>query len=204
VTLVVDGKDIATKHVRVNPDTAVQMTDAERKTWHDTALALHELQRTANEAADAVTELGRQFQALEGLVKVATNVPSAATSAMAETSKRLADLRRRLGVPEPTADGGGGRGGRGGGGGGGGFGQQQQNVRGTIGQTKGQVMNSTSLPTSQQSRVTNESREDLMKVVQDANALIAELPSLYDKIGVSALKPAQLKPVRAVGTTSTQ
>jgi photosystem II stability/assembly factor-like uncharacterized protein len=203
VTLVVEGKDVATKTVRVTPDTAVQMTDAERKTWHDTAIALHDLQKTANEAADAVTELGRQFQALEGLVKVATNVPSSATSAMGETSKKLADLRRRLGVPAPGEQASGG--GFGGGGGGGGFGGgQNQNVRGTIGQTKGQIMNSTSLPTAQQTRVTNESREDLTKVVQDTNALIAELPALYDKIGVSALKPAALKQIRVAGISATQ
>jgi len=199
VTLVVDGKDVATKPVRVNPDSAVQMTDAERKTWHDTALALHELQKTANDAAEAVTELGRQLQALEALVKTATNVPASATSAMAETAKRLAGLRQRLGVATPGQPAG-----RGGRGGGGGFGGQQQNVRGTIGQTKGQIMQSTSLPTAQQMRTATESREDLMKVVQETNALIAEFPSLYDKLGVSALKPAQLKPVRGVGTTSTQ
>jgi photosystem II stability/assembly factor-like uncharacterized protein len=200
VTLVVEGKDVATKTVRVNGDTAVQMTDADRKTWHDTALAFHDLQKTANEAADAVTELGRQFQALENLVKVATNVPTPATTALAETAKKLADLRRRLGVTAPGQQPAGG----GGGGGGGGFGGGQQNVRGTIGQTKGQVMNSTSLPTAQQSRTLTESREDLAKAIQDTNALITELPSLYDKVGVSGLKPAPLKPVRAVGTTSTQ
>jgi hypothetical protein len=93
------------------------MTDADRKTWHDTALALHELQKSADEAAEAVTELGRQFQALENVVKGATNVPTAASSALGETAKRLADLRRRLGVAAPGAGAGGGRGGRGGGGG---------------------------------------------------------------------------------------
>jgi hypothetical protein len=144
-----------------------------------------------------VAELGRQFQALEGVVKVATNVPAAATAAMGETSKRLTELRRRLGVPAPGQ--------QGGGGGGGGFGGgPNPNVRAVIGQTKGQVMNSTSLPTAQQVRVSTESREDLVKVVQEANALIAEFPALYDKLGVSGLKPAALKPIRVVGTTSTQ
>jgi photosystem II stability/assembly factor-like uncharacterized protein/uncharacterized membrane protein YgcG len=201
VTLVVDGKDVATKSVRVSGDVAVQMTDADRKTWHDTALALHELQKTANEAADAVAELGRQFQTLENLVKGATNVPAAATTAMGETSKRLTELRRRLGVPAPGQQSGGGFGGGGGGFGGGG---PNPNVRAVIGQTKGQVMNSTSLPTAQQVRVSTESREDLTKVVQDANGLIAEFSALYDKLGVTGLKPAALKPIRIAGTASTQ
>ena len=57
VTLVVDGKDVATKTVRVSGDKDMPMTDADRKTWHDTSLDLHEMQRVANAAAEAVTTL---------------------------------------------------------------------------------------------------------------------------------------------------
>ena len=124
------GKDIATKSVRVVGDTAVQMTDADRKTWHDTALALHRLQEQANEAADAVTQLGTQYQSLEDADegRRPTRRPRR-RSAIEAAGKQLADLRRRLGVAAP-GQGDGGRGGgwwwrRGGGGGG-----QHQNVRG--------------------------------------------------------------------------
>ena len=191
VTLVVDGKDIATKPLRVTGDTAVQMTDADRKTWHDTALASHRLQEVANEAAEAVTQLGTQYQALEGLLKLAANTPADAKTAVEEAGKQLADLRRRLGVTapgQPAAPGGGG------------FGAQQQNVRGQIGQTKGQIMNSHSLPSEQQIRVLADGRGDLSKVIQETNALITTMPGLFDKIGASGLKPAALKPVRAVTT----
>ena len=101
VTLVVGGKEIATKRVRVVGDTAVQMTDADRKTWHDTALALHRLQEQANEAAEAVTQLGTQYQALEALLKAAANVPADAKTAIEAAGKQLTALRRRLGVPAP-------------------------------------------------------------------------------------------------------
>jgi hypothetical protein len=198
VTLVVGGKDIATKPVRVVGDIAVQMTDADRKTWHDTAVALHRLQEVANEAADAVTQLGTQYQALEGLVKVAANTSADAKSAIEAAGKQLADLRRRLGVTAPGQQP---AGGFGGGGGGGGFGAQQQNVRGQIGQTKGQIMNSHSLPSEQQMRVLTDGRGDLAKVIQETNALISAMPALFEKIGAGGLKPAALKPVRAVATT---
>ena len=78
VTLVVDGKDVATKTVRVSGDTDMPMTDADRKTWHDTALDLHDLQRVANEAADAVNQLATQLTAAEALLKTAANAPAAA------------------------------------------------------------------------------------------------------------------------------
>jgi hypothetical protein len=201
VTLVVGGKEIATKPLRVIGDTAVKMTDAERKTWHDTALALHRLQETANEAAEAVTQLGTQFQALEGLLKLAASTPPAVKTAIDDAGKQLADLRRRLGVPAPGAAPAGGFGG-GGGGGGGGFGGQPQNVRASIGGVKGQLLSAHSVPSEQQIRGLREGREDLTKVVADTNALIAKMPTLYDQIGAGGLKPAPLKPVRAVSTTN--
>ena len=174
-------------------DAAVLLTDADRKTWHDTALAFHRLQEVANEAAEAVTQLGTQYQALEGLLKMAANTPAEAKTAVEAAGKQLADLRRRLGVtapgqPAPP------------GGGGGGFGGQPQNVRGQIGQTKGQIMNSHSLPSEQQLRILTDGRGDLVKVVQETNALIASVPGLFDKIGAGGLKPAALKPIRLVTT----
>jgi photosystem II stability/assembly factor-like uncharacterized protein len=193
VTLVVEGKDIATKPVRVIGDTAVRLTDADRKIWHDTALALHRLQEVANEAAEAVSQLGTQFQALEGLLKLAANTPAEAKAAVEAAGKQLADLRRRLGVLAPgqaAAPGGGG----------GGFGGQPQNVRGQIGQTKGQIMNSHSLPSEQQVRVVSDARGDLAQAIQETNALITTMPGLFDKIGASGLRPAALKPVRSVTT----
>jgi photosystem II stability/assembly factor-like uncharacterized protein len=185
VALVVDGKDVATKPVRVSGDKDMPMTDAERKTWHDTALGLHELQRVANAAAEAVTTLGTQVTAAEALIKTAANVPAAAKTAIGDINTKLTDLRRRLGVGQP----------QGGGGGGGGFGGQQANVRGQIGQVKGQVMGSTSTPTAQQIRTAGEVRDDMMKVVTETNDLIAAVPALYDTLGASGAKPAGLKPV---------
>ena len=66
--------------------------------------------------------------------------PAAAKAAVEGTAGRLSELRRRLGLVP-----------------GGGF-QAQQNVRGQISQLKGQVMNSTSLPTAVQLRTMEDLR----------------------------------------------
>jgi len=186
VTLVVDGKDIATKSVRVTGDKDMPMTDAERKTWHDTALGLHDLQRVANSAAEAVNTLAGQLTAAEALLKTAANAPAAGKGAITDANTKLTDLRRRLGLNQ------------GGGGGGGGFGGQQGNVRGQLGQVKGQLMGSTSMPTAQQIRLAAELREDLVKVIADTNDLIAAVPAIYDALGASGAKPTALKPVGPV------
>lgn len=122
-------------------------------------------------------------------MKTATGAADTKT-AIEDANKRLGDLRRRLGVPAPGQTGGGGFGGGGFGGG------VNPNVRARIGQVKGQIMGSTSLPTETQMRQTTEAREDLAKVVEDANAVITTtMPALYKQIG-SQLTP--LKPLRAV------
>ena len=185
VTLVVDGKEVATKTLRVGGDKDMPMTDAERKTWHDTALNLHEMQRVANNAAEAVNQLATQLSAGEALVKSASNAPAPAKQAITDANTKLADLRRRLGLNQQ----------QGGGGGGGGFGGQQGNVRGQLGQVKGQIMGSTSMPTAQQVRSAVELREDMDKVIADTNALIASVPAIYDALGATGVKPAALKPV---------
>ncbi|MFN2446188.1 MAG: WD40/YVTN/BNR-like repeat-containing protein [Vicinamibacterales bacterium] len=190
VTLVVDGKEVGTKPVRVTGDTAIEITDADRKTLHGTALALHELHRSATEAADSVTELNRQYQALEGLLKSDATPPAVKTS-MEEASKRLTELRRRLGVGQGPGFGGGGFGGG-----------PNPNVRGQIGQVKGQVMGSTSLPTATQMRQATEMREDLAKVIDEVNTVITStMPTLYKHLGA---QPTPLKPLRALTTTAGQ
>jgi photosystem II stability/assembly factor-like uncharacterized protein len=186
ITLVVDGKDVGTKTLRVNGDKDMPMTDAERRTWHDTALNLHEMQKVANAAFESVTTLGTQLTAAEALLKSAANPPAAAKTAISDANTKLADLRRRLGVGQQ---------GGGGGGGGGGFGGQQQNVRGQLGQVKGQLMGSTSMPTQQQVRIAGELRGDMEKVVADTNALVAAIPAIYDAMGASGAKPTALKPI---------
>jgi hypothetical protein len=184
VTLVVDGKDVATKTVRVSGDKDMPMTDAERKTWHDTALNLHDLQRMANTAAETVNTLATQLAAAETLMKSASNPANQGSVGLADAQTKLADLRRRLGLNQQQ-----------GGGGGGGFGGQQQNVRGQLGQVKGQVMGSTSMPTAQQIRIAGELREDMTKLIADVNALITAVPAIYDALGASGVKPAALKPL---------
>jgi hypothetical protein len=185
ITLVVDGKDVGTKTLRVTGDKDMPMTDAERRAWHDISLNLHEMQKVANAAFESVTTLGTQLTTAEALLKSAANPPAAAKTAISDANTKLADLRRRLGVGQQA----------GGGGGGGGFGAQQQNVRGQLGQVKGQLMGSTSMPTQQQVRIAGELRADMEKVVADTNALVAAIPAIYDAMGASGAKPTALKPI---------
>jgi hypothetical protein len=193
VTLTVNGRDVATKPVRVAGDRLIQITDADRKLHHDTGLALHELQRSANEAAEAVVTMGDQFRGIDDLVNRG-NAPGPVKSAVDDTRTRLTALRRQLGLA-------------GGGGpdqeGGGGFGNQA--VRNQIGQVKNQVLASSSAPTEMQMRALRELREDLAKVIADTNTMITSaMPALYKTLAEHNLQLTPLKPLRTVTSTSQQ
>ena len=170
-TLRVDGKDVQTVNVTVRGDADIRITDADRKTWFDTAKGLHDLQSEANAAAQVVQDASAQMTLLTQQTRNAT-IPPGVKSSMDSLTTELERLRRRLGL----------------GGGGGGFGGGAENVRGRIGQLKGAIMGSTSVPTTTQMAMIREVRAALPKVIEDANAAGRKIPGLVrDLIGAGVV-----------------
>jgi photosystem II stability/assembly factor-like uncharacterized protein len=119
VTLVVDGKTIESKPLKVVMDPAVQMTDAQQKRYFDMVMELHDLQRRGTAARDALTPFDAQISDAATKVNDSKAVPATLKTQFADLDKDFATLRERFGV---NVGGGAGRGGRGGGVGGGGGG----------------------------------------------------------------------------------
>jgi photosystem II stability/assembly factor-like uncharacterized protein len=183
-TLSVSGRDTQTVDVNVKGDPEVTITDADRKIWFDTALDLHQMQGRANEVAELVQDANAQLTTLTQQSRHA-KLSGATKQSLDALTREFETLRRRLGLGA----------GPGGGGGGGGFGGGTENVRGRIGQLKGQVMASTALPTTTQLMQIREVKAALPIVIEQANASVAKLPALV-KVLLSdgAIFPA-LKPV---------
>jgi hypothetical protein len=166
-TLTVDGKDANPVTVVVTGDRDIQITDADRKTWHDTAAALHQMQRRANELADTVNDAWGQFQTLQQQTRN-RNVPANLKGQLDAVAKDLEGVRRRLGLA-----------------GGGGFGGGTENVRGRIGQVKGGIMAATAHPTEVQMRQYKELQSALPKLEADVKAAVARVaPLARDLISV--------------------
>jgi photosystem II stability/assembly factor-like uncharacterized protein len=161
-TLSVDGKEANTVSVVVSGDRDIPITDADRKVWHDTALALHQLHRRANELADMVTDSWTQFQNLQQQTRDRP-VPANVKGQLDAVAKELEGVRRRLGL---------------GGGGGGGFGGGSENLRGRIGQVKGAIMGATAHPTDVQMRQLKELQAALPKLEADVKAAVAKVAPL--------------------------
>ena len=185
VTLSVDGREAQSANLRVQGDPEIQITDADRKTHFDTVLALHTLQGTMNEAADVVLDMNKQITAINDALKAQPNVPGSLKSTLDDLGKQVSDLRTRLGVAD-----------------GGGFGGGNTNVRGRVGQLKGQIMGSTSLPTETQVRVNSEVRAASAKVIDDVNSAVAKFPALYKELATSGIYPLPLKPIGKVPTST--
>jgi photosystem II stability/assembly factor-like uncharacterized protein len=180
-TLNVNGRDAQTVDVAVKGDPLIQITDADRRIWHDTARDLHQLQEKANEVAEMVQNVFAQVQLIQQQTRSA-NLSAGAKQQLDGIVKEFEAVRRRLGLGQQ--------------GGGGGFGGSNENLRGRFGQLKGQVMASTALPTNTQMMQIREARAALPGLIDQANAVVAKVPALVkDLVGTGALFP----PIKPVG-----
>ena len=75
-TLNVNGRDAQTIDVVVKGDPLIQITDADRRTWYDTASDLHELQLKANDVAEMVQNAFAQVQLLQQQTRNQTLAPN--------------------------------------------------------------------------------------------------------------------------------
>ena len=179
-TLNVNGRDAQSADVSVKGDPQIQITDADRKIWHDTAKELHDLQAKANDVAEMVQNGFAQVGVLQQQTRGTTLSPNVKQQLDAVV-KEFEAVRRRLGLGQQ---------GFGGGGGG-----NTENVRGRIGQLKGGVMSATALPTNTQLMQIREVKAALPGLIDQANTAVAKVPGLVkDMVGAGALFPA-VKPV---------
>jgi photosystem II stability/assembly factor-like uncharacterized protein len=185
LALQVNDRQAASGRLAVAGDPEIHITDADRRTHFETILALHELQRHANDAYNAVFALDEQIVEVKERLKTA-KASDELKGSIEAFDKDLARVKPRFGV------------GAGGGFGGGGFGGGAQNVRARVGQLKGAIMASTSLPTETQTRQAGESRKALATAIDDANALIAKAAALYQQLASASVLMQPPQPIRAL------
>ena len=92
VTLVVDGKTIESKPMKVVMDPAVQMTDVQQKRYFDILMDLHDMQRRGTAARDAMTPFESQMTDATAKVNDSKTVPAAVKTQFADLEQ---GVRRR-------------------------------------------------------------------------------------------------------------
>jgi len=187
LSLNVEGREVASTSLQVAGDPEIAISDADRKLHFDTLVALHEMQRQANDAFNAVFTMNEQLTTAKERVKTA-GVRDELKKAVDDFDKELSQLKPQLGVGVQP---------------GGGFdpAAAQRNVRQRIGQLKGGVMGSTSRPTEAQVRQTAEGRQALSALFGEVNAVIGKAQKLHQELASANLLMEVPKPLAAPVTS---
>jgi hypothetical protein len=120
VALVIDGKLVETKPIKVVLDPGIKWQGTQQKQYFDLTADLHEMERRGSEVAGRLQSLYDQMAGVAAKVKDGSNVLAATKTQFDVFNKDFDALRAKFGVPLSAGGGGGGRGGGGGGGGRGG------------------------------------------------------------------------------------
>jgi hypothetical protein len=185
VALVVDGKTVETKPLRVVGDPEVVLTEAQRKQLFDMAIEMHDLQKRASEAATGVSSLNRQIATLATDVAGKADIPADVKSAFDSLKADTAALLPKLPAAAPVAGRGGGGGGRGG---------NDPSLTGRIAQAKNGMMGGM-WPTSITMKAYNDAKTDAPKTLSDANALFAKAAAVSTSLARFNMKLDAPKPV---------
>ena len=187
VSLVVDGKTVDSKALRVTADPEVVLTEVERKKMFEMAMEMHELQRRGTDVGTGMGTLNTRLGELTKEAASKTDVPADLKASLDTLQKDVAALAPKLTVPV-----GGGRFGGGGGGRGGGAGDS---LVARVGQAKTGMMGSL-WPTEQTMRAYTESKTQLPKAIADANSLFtraATLSGALTKYNLTLTAPTPVK-----------
>jgi photosystem II stability/assembly factor-like uncharacterized protein len=190
ISLVVDGKTVDTKPLRVMSDPEVVLTEAERKKLFDMAMEMHELQRRSTEVATGVASLNTRLPELAKEALSKTELPADLKNSIETLQKEVAALAPKLVIQ------GGGRGGfGGGGGGGGGRGGATDNLAARLALAKNGLMGGM-WPTEATMKAYADSKAQMPKAIAEANTLFtraATLGSALTKHSLTLTAPTPVK-----------
>lgn len=192
VALVVDGKTVETKPMRVVTDPALQLNAAQQKQYYDTAMELHDLQRRAGEMTNALGPLYTNMLEVAGKIGGMSNVPAAVKTQFEAANKEFDGIRVKFGVP-PTLGGAAG----GGGGRGGGPPPNPADLAGAVGTLKSQILMFHDVPSDTLVKRAADLRVSLPKAIAEANAFLLTkampLSQALKKYDVALTVPAPVK-----------
>ena len=187
IALVVDGKTVDTKPLRVMSDPEVVLTEGERKKLYDMAMEMHELQRRSSEVASGVTSLNSRLPELAKEAQGKTDLPDDLKSSIETLQKDVAALAPKLALPA------GGRGFGGGGGGRGGGAADSLVVR--LALAKNGLMGGM-WPTEATMKAYSDSKTQMPKAITEANTLFTRAATLGSALTKHSLTLAAPTPVK--------
>ncbi|HET9370624.1 MAG TPA: hypothetical protein VFO19_10270 [Vicinamibacterales bacterium] len=191
VSLMIDGKAVDTKPMRVSLDPEYTLTDMQRRRYYDTVIDLHEMQRRGTEMANALNQVYGQMNDLRGKMAGMANVPDAVKGQFEMTTKELDTVRVKFGVPPPAPGQGGGRGG-----GRGGAPVNPADLLARTAAVKGRMLAFYDTPSDALMREYTAMKTDLPKALLDANAFLTKAAALSQALAKSSVTLTVPAPVK--------
>jgi photosystem II stability/assembly factor-like uncharacterized protein len=185
VALVIDGKTVDTKPLRVAADPEVVLTEVERKKLFDMAMELHELQRRATEVSSGVGSLNTRLSELSKEASSRNDLPADLKSSVETLQQEVAALAPKFVMPAFGR----------GGGGGGGRGGAADSLISRLAQAKNAMMGGM-WPTEATMRSYAEAKAQMPKAIAEANAAFtraATLGSTLTKHNLALTAPVPVK-----------
>ncbi len=182
VSLVVDGKTVETKPLKVVADPDVALTAIERKKLFDMAMEMHELQRAANQVSGAITPLSARMAEIGKAIAGRSDIPADVKASVEALAKDLSAVAPKFAAPA-------------GGRGGGGAVTPPVSVAGRIAQAKNGLMGGM-WPTAQTVRAYDEAKAQAPKAFAEANAAIAKASALSGALAKYTLTLDVPEPVK--------
>ena len=196
VNLLVDGKVVDTKPIKVSADPDNQLTDLQRRRYSDVVTDLHDMQRRGQETANALTPFFTQMNDIAAKLPAMDSVPADVKAQFETLNKEFATVRARFGIAAPAAAGAGPGGGGGGGGRGGGAPADPNNVLARLGTVKTQILAFTEMPSDALLRAYNDVKLAAPKAVSETNAFLVKagaMSQVLKKYDVALTVPPALK-----------
>ncbi|HZT78019.1 MAG TPA: hypothetical protein VFA27_15300 [Vicinamibacterales bacterium] len=187
VALVVDGKTVDSKPIKVVEDPEVALTSVERKRMYDMAMEMHEWLTPVTDAVAAQQTLTRQIADAADALGKRTDVPADVTAQVESLRKDLAALAPRLTPPQGR---------------GGGRGSDNPSVVARIGQAKNGLMGGMPV-TEQTTRAYTEARSQAPKAIADLNAILARASTVSTALARYNVTLTVPPPVKAPAATPT-
>ena len=177
VSLVVDGKAVDSKPLKVVADPEVALTSAERAKMFEMAVEAHALQGRVTEVANALAPLNRQMAALAKTLAGRAGVPADVKGAFEALEKERAALAPKFAVPARR------------------FGGASDSLLVKVGQAKNELMGGM-WPTATTLKAFEDAKRNVPKAVADANAFFTKAAAVAETLKTYDLKldaPAPIK-----------
>jgi len=179
-TLVLNGKEAASREVTVGLDPDVRIADADLKARFDALTELHALNGKVTAAVEALRTADEQLIAIRKELSDSTKVPAPIRASMDSLKKELDPIKRKFGIRSPGED----------------FfsagfdfNEFRRALPNRLGGTSGDILGAHEPLSETNTRTIAELKQAVPAAVADANAFLAKLPPLYKRLAEAGLYP---------------